>query len=161
MAVVIADAGPLIALSKIDQLVLLQNLFNEVSITEAVCAECIANDVVDSQRIRQGIQKGWIKIVANPELIHVRSRSLGLGEKTSIEFAAQTHEPVLLILDDALARKKAKALNVPVIGTAMLIYKAEQKHYLENADALMQALIKNGYRIHESVIQSVKEQLKK
>ena len=161
MAVVVADAGPLIALAKIDQLSILKNHFVEITITEAVREECFVNDGDDAQRIRECIQQGWIKIVSNPELINIHSRSLGMGEKTSIEFAMQTNGPVLLILDDALARKKASAFCITIVGTVMLIYKAEQKQYLNNADDLVKELIARGYRVDDYVIQAVKQQLKK
>jgi predicted nucleic acid-binding protein len=55
MAVVVADAGPLIALAKIDQLSILKNHFVEITITEAVREECFVNDDVDAQRIRECI----------------------------------------------------------------------------------------------------------
>ena len=121
--------------------------------------ECFANEGLDSERINDAIQQGWIKTVVNPELITVHSRSLGIGEKTSLEFAIQAQEPVLLIIDDALARKMAHRLNLEVVGIAMLIYKAESRQYLNNADALILSLRKFGYRISDKVIQSVKQQL--
>jgi predicted nucleic acid-binding protein len=84
-----------------------------------------------------------------------------MGEKTSIEFAMQTNGPVLLILDDALARKKASAFCITIVGTVMLIYKAEQKQYLNNADDLVKGLIARGYRVDDDVIRAEKQQLKK
>ena len=42
MPIVIADAGPLIALARIDQLSLLPALFDEVVVTEAVANELLA-----------------------------------------------------------------------------------------------------------------------
>ncbi|MEE9395372.1 MAG: hypothetical protein V3V31_00020 [Methylococcales bacterium] len=159
MALVVADAGPLIALGKIDQLSILQYFFTEITITEAVRAECFVNNGLDAQRIKKCIEQGWIKTVVNPELVNIHSRSLGLGEKTSIEFALQVNEPVLLILDDALARNKANAFDMAIVGTVMLIFNAEQKQYLNNADALVKILIKSGYRISDRVVLSVKQQL--
>jgi len=41
MAVVIADAGPLIAFAKINQLKLLPALFGSVLVTQAVVDECL------------------------------------------------------------------------------------------------------------------------
>ncbi|MDD2760675.1 MAG: hypothetical protein PHH11_10330 [Methylomonas sp.] len=37
MTVIIADAGPIIALAKVDQLALLPKLFPSITITQAVC----------------------------------------------------------------------------------------------------------------------------
>ena len=40
--IVVADAGPLIALGRIDALQLLPRLFARVEVTETVVAECLA-----------------------------------------------------------------------------------------------------------------------
>ena len=47
MAVIIADAGPLIALAKVDQLELLPRLFPSITITQAVADECLRNSSKD------------------------------------------------------------------------------------------------------------------
>ena len=41
-----------------------------------------------------------------------------------------------LAKDDALARKKASVFCITIVGIVMLIYKAEQKQYLNSADDL-------------------------
>ncbi|WP_347989514.1 hypothetical protein [Methylomonas sp. AM2-LC] len=43
MVVIIADAGPLIALAKVDHLQLLPQLFIHVTITQFVAEECLRN----------------------------------------------------------------------------------------------------------------------
>lgn len=61
MAVVIADAGPLIALAKINQLHLLPALFTTVSITQAVTDERLRNQADDAVLIKQALESGWLK----------------------------------------------------------------------------------------------------
>ena len=124
--------------------------------TEAVLDECLVGNGVDSHRIKAAIEQGWIKSVANPELLTAYSRSLGIGEKTSMEFALSLNEPVLLIMDDRLARRKARCLNLEVVGTAMLLYKAQSLGYLANADEQVLLLRQLGYRISDAVIAVVK-----
>jgi len=159
MAVVIADAGPLIAFAKINQLNLLQQLFSKVSITESIKAEVLVARSNDAVLIQGAIDKGWLQCVVDPELNTVSSKSLGLGEKTAIEYALQSQDDVLLIMDDALARKKALRYQLNIVGTAMLIYTAERKQLITNADTLIEDLRKKGYRISNQVIDSVKSQL--
>ncbi len=48
--VVIADAGPLIALAKVDLLVILQQMFDSVIIPKAVQQECMMKLSQDSRR---------------------------------------------------------------------------------------------------------------
>jgi len=159
MAVVIADAGPLIAFAKINQLNLLQQLFSKVLITESIKAEVLVSHSNDAVLIQGAIDEGWLQCVVDPELNTVASRSLGLGEKTAIEYALQSEDDVLLIMDDALARKKALRHQLNIVGTAMLIYTAESKKMITNADTLIEGLRQKGYRISTQVIDSVKSQL--
>lgn len=159
MALVIADAGPLIAFAKINRLNLLQQLFSTVLMTESIKTEVLALASNDAESIKTAINQGWLQCVADPELKTVSSLSLGLGEKTAIEFALQSQDPVLLIMDDLLARKKALRYQLNIVGTAALIYSAEKKQLINNADQLIDELRLKKYRISQQVIDSVKQQL--
>ena len=120
MAVVIADASPLIALAKINRLHLLPALFAEIVITQAVADECLRSQSADAILIKRALDSGWLRRVDNPIFKHPLSRSLGLGEQSSIEYALQTDGNTLLILDDALARKHALRKQLVIVGTAAL-----------------------------------------
>ncbi len=159
MAVIIADASPLIAFAKINQLALLKQLFFEVSITESVKNEVLDSQLNDALLIQDAIDNGFLKCVADPKLETIVSRSLGMGEKTAIEFALQSQEDVLLIMDDLLARKIAIRHQLNIVGTAMLIYSAENKQLISNADELIDELRLKKYRISQKVIDSIKNQL--
>jgi predicted nucleic acid-binding protein len=106
MAVVIADAGPLIAFAKIGQLDILQKLFSQVMLTESVKTEILIANSAECELIRSAIKEGWLNCVEDPKLNTVFSRSLGMGEKTAIEYALQSPSDALLILDDAHWRGK-------------------------------------------------------
>ena len=85
MAIVITDAGLLIALVKINQLELLPALFSTVLITQAVADECLLSPSTYADLIAAALQMGWLQCADNPIFKHSLSRSL--GEKTSIEYA--------------------------------------------------------------------------
>ncbi len=159
MVAIIADAGPIIALAKINQLDLLQQLFSEVLLTESVKNEVLTSQSNDVLLIKTAIDNGWLRCVTDPKLETVISRSLGLGEKTAIELALQSSEGALLIMDDLLARKKALRYQLNIVGTAMLIYSAENKQLISNADELIDELRLKKYRISKQVIDSIKRQL--
>jgi len=76
-----------------------------------------------------------------------------------IELALQSEESALLIMDDLLARKTALRHKLNVVGTAMLIYGAENKQLISNADELIDELRLKKYRISKQVIESIKRQL--
>lgn len=159
MAVVIADAGPLIALAKIKQLELLPALFNSVLITQAVANECLRCQSADAVLIQTALESRWLRCVDNPIFRHHLSRSLGLGEQTSIEYALQATDKTLLILDDALARKQALRLGQVVIGTAALLFSAQRKGLISDAEVLIAELNLVGYRISAAVVAQLKQSL--
>lgn len=66
MAIVIVDAGPLIAFAKIDQLNLLHQLFSNISITESIKTEVLAPQSNDARLIQAEINQGWLHCVADP-----------------------------------------------------------------------------------------------
>lgn len=159
MAVVIADAGPLIALAKIKQLHLLPVLFTTVSITQAVVDEYLRSQISDAVLIKQALESSWLKCVDNPVFKHPLSKSLGLGEQSSIEYALQADTKTLLILDDALARKQALRRELAVVGTAALLFAAQRKELISDAEFLIAELNQIGYRISTAVIAQLKSGL--
>ena len=87
MAVVISDAGPLIALAKVDSLFVAQELFSRVRIPGAVWSECLQKPGEDSRRIEQAVRDGWISVVSvHAEQASRRfSSSLGKGEREAMK----------------------------------------------------------------------------
>ena len=159
MGVVIADAGPLIALAKIQHLHILKDLFSEISLTQAVADECLRVKSDDALLIKQAITLGWLKCVDNPDFTHALSKSLGLGELSSIEYALQNKENTLLILDDALARKQAIRKGLMIIGTAAIVFTAQRKGLISDAEAVISQLNQVGYRISPAVVSQLTSSL--
>jgi len=159
MGVVIADAGPLIALAKIKHLHILKDLFSEISLTQAVADECLRVQSDDAVLIKQAITLGWLKCVDNPDFTHALSKSLGLGELSSIEYALQNKENMLIILDDALARKQAIRKGLTIIGTAAIVFTAQRKGLISDAEAVISQLNQVGYRISLAVVSQLKSSL--
>ena len=159
MGVVIADAGPLIALAKIKHLHILKDLFSEISLTQAVADECLRVKSDDAVLIKQVITLGWLKCVDNPDFTHALSKSLGLGELSSIEYALQNKENTLLILDDALARKQAIRKGLMIIGTAAIVFTAQRKGLISDSEAVIDQLNQVGYRISSAVVCQIKTSL--
>jgi predicted nucleic acid-binding protein len=106
--------------------------------------------------IAQALKSDWLRQVENPEFKHSLSRSLGLGEKSSIEYPLQINSQALLIMDDASARKQAFRLELEVIGTAALLFAAQHKDLILDAELLIHDLRLAGYRISEQVVAKLK-----
>jgi uncharacterized protein len=111
--VVVSDAGPLIALGRLNLLVLLSTQFTEVQVSQQVLKECTArpgND--DVARIVQALADGWLKPC---EAVPVAAPALGLGERAAIARALEIRAG--LLADDQDARQHAKALGLQTVGT--------------------------------------------
>ena len=128
-------------------------------ITQAVADECLRSQSTDADLIKQALESGWLKCVDNPVFSHLLSRSLGVGEQTSIEYALQTDTKSLLIMDDALARKQALRKQLIIVGTAALLFDAQRKGLIADAETLIAELNQVGYRISAAVIAQLKSDL--
>jgi predicted nucleic acid-binding protein len=118
--IVVADAGPLIALAKINALSLLQRLYDQVWVTPAVVDEAVTAGVrlgtSDAATIAGAIQDGWLQIHTPSSIQLPVPGLLGAGEVSSIALALEYAADWLLI-DDADARQLAQA-NIGARGVA-------------------------------------------
>ena len=102
--IVVANAGPLIALGQISHFDLLQSLFGELRIPMAVKQE-----VIGSGRGRAGQQEvstaNWIQVceVHNTTAVELLQERLDVGESEAIVLAIELHADLLLI-DEASGR---------------------------------------------------------
>ena len=156
MARVISDAGPLIALAKVDSLFIQRDLFSRLRIPEAVWLECREKAGEDSRRIEQAANDGWLDVVS------VAARrplppSLGSGEGEAIQLALET-EQALLIMDDRVARREAMRQGLDYIGTARMLHLAERRSLIDNAEVVVQRMAECGYRISPLLLQQLKAQ---
>ena len=101
--VVIADAGPLIALARIDSLVLLRGLFGRVFITATVRDELLPDNArfPDAGLLTRTLTEGWIEVVEPPNDWKPLKPSVDPGEATTIRMAHRWRDPgdaVLLVI---------------------------------------------------------------
>ena len=150
--IIIADAGPLIAFAKTDNLQLLQKLFAQVWISRSVEKECLAKPGQDTEQITLAIDDGWL-IVKTVSKSHTQTpNALGSGEKDSIQLALQSPEPSLLILDDRLARRHALKHELNIIGTVRLLDIAEKQGQISSAEQIIHDMCNQGYRISSRLL---------
>jgi uncharacterized protein len=145
--IVIADAGPLIALAATGRLDLLQGLFGAVHIGHSVARECLAKPGTDQAAIAAAIATGWLRVVAAPACDDPLPASLGSGECDCIRLALEHRETSLIILDDRLARRHALRLGLNIVGTVRLLDLAERRGLLDSAELLIERMHQHGYRI--------------
>lgn len=159
--VVIADAGPLIALARIDSLALLRGLFKRVCITATVRDEILpaASSFPDSGLLARTLTEGWIEVVDAPQ--HEwkpLNPGVDAGEASAIHTACvwrDAGDAVLLVMDDRAGRLEAKAQRIEMIGTAAVVGLAKAEGLIPAARPLLERLAQSGYFIGPSVIAAI------
>ena len=151
--VVIADASPLIALSLIDSLHRLGQLFGQVQVVRAVLAEVLPGAFNTSeQRIRAALQSGILTVVEDGEGAGaedagtlalqnvIQQAMLDAGEASSLVHALRLKQAgvsgataPLLIMDERAGRQVAVACALPVVGTAALVVMAKERGVVQSA----------------------------
>lgn len=159
--VVIADAGPLIALTRIDALVLLRGLFGRVFITTTVHDEIlpVASSFPDAGLLARALAQGWIETVdTSQDEWRPLNPGVDAGEASAIHTACvwrDAGDAVLLVMDDRAGRLEAKSRGIPLIGTAAVIGLAKTEGLIPAARPLLEQLVQSGYFIGLSVIAAV------
>lgn len=144
----ISNSTPLICLAKIDKLDLLNEIFGKIKITTSVKDEVLISGRPGYAKIKEAIDKGWIKVIDPKESIEF---GIGKGENSIINLSRETKEDI--IIDDAFAVKIAKSLNIKFIRTTGVIILALKNRIIKKAECkeLINKLIKNGYYISPSI----------
>lgn len=135
---VITNAGPLIALAKLGQLGLLDQVYEHVAMPEAVQQEVVEEGhlrgYADALPISIAISLRKLKVmpvvVTDPRL---KAEGLDKGERAAIQLALDTRSS-LVLLDDEQARKAAKLVGLSVKGTVGVIVEAFRKSVLTRED---------------------------
>lgn len=158
MSIAVANAGPLIALAKLDRFSLLKELFRDIAIPEAVWEEVVirgagkpgAESVVSAQ------QEGWL----HRESIHdtlaakVLQATLGPGEAEAIVLA-QELKATWVLLDDDLARSHAIRIGLSVKGTAGILLAAYQAGLVVDLKVVLDELRTQGFWLSNRVYTAV------
>jgi len=167
--IVIADAGPLIALTRIGHLVLLNKLFGGVSVTSIVADEVLqGGDFSDSSVLSQAFAQTWLQPV-NVDSLDRLSQAKSLmnlyqidpGEASSMVLAQQAHtqgDQALLVMDDLRGRSAAQHARLPVIGTAGVLLLAKRQGHVTDVKPLLLDLRQNGYFLSQRLIDSAIQQ---
>jgi predicted nucleic acid-binding protein len=154
---IVADAGPLIALARIQRLSLLQQLYGEVLIPSAVQRELqLDTHRPGAQALTQAIGAGWLRAqtVHDTTELTTLSRLLDAGEAEAILLAEQVTCQFLLI-DDWQGRTVAKQRGLPVVGVAGVLLAAKQRALLAEISPILAELAMLGYRLSPKLMVEV------
>jgi predicted nucleic acid-binding protein len=83
---------------------------------------------------------------------------LDIGESEVLSFASE-NVGYRTVIDDAAARRVAKALNIPFMGTLGILNLAKKKHLISTISEPIHALQEAGLWLSEDLINFLKEQV--
>lgn len=154
---VVSNAGPLIALAKIERFHLLRDLFGGITIPHAVFDEVVVRggERAGAHETVQALND-WISIVPVRDLQLARSMQtqLGTGEAEAIALAIELPADYLL-LDDRKARSVARFLSVEVLGAVGVLRRAQRRGFLSDLKPAIDALRMAGYHIGDAVYRRI------
>ena len=168
MMVVVCNAGPLIALGKLNRLELLAELDGQVQIPRAVYDEAVTQGLAlgmpDARTIRLFWQaKGWpiVEMTAAALAAYKPHMILDPGE-TEVLALARTLPDAMVLLDDEAARTEARRLKLRIQGTLGLLSQAYYSGILSlpQVELLIQEIAARpdiwiGTRLCEQVLQAL------
>ncbi|MCP4425717.1 MAG: DUF3368 domain-containing protein [Chloroflexi bacterium] len=149
---IITNTGPLIALAKIDQLTLLQRLFESVSIPPAVQRELLAKSGPDADRLDTALHQ-FINVTTKPDLpaeVRVATDHLDDGERQAIALAYA--EKTVLVIDERLGRYAARQLGITVTGSVGILIEAKQRGFIPAVVPLLQDIRHYGYWLSDNLV---------
>ena len=164
MSRVVLDSSVVIALSALGYFDKLKDIFSEVLTPRAVYEEiCVkGRGLIGERELSEAVNAGLVvvKDVKNRLLVNALLDPLALGEAETIALAVEENADYVVI-DDKLARRRAKSMELNVIGTLRvlrLMYNAklvDKKTFLKALEKLKET----GFRISDKVLSKVLEKL--
>jgi predicted nucleic acid-binding protein len=142
--VIIADTSCLILLTKIDELHLLQSLYEQITITSVIADEygtALPKWII--------IQDATNKL--SPDIV---SANVDPGEASAINLAIE-HQNSLLIIDDLKARKLAQKLNIDYTGTIGILLQAKVEGHINSIKHILTKIKATNFRISEDLEQKI------
>ena len=153
--IVISDTTPIISLLKINKLSLLQILFKNVIIPQAVYNELISNPKYTNEAvIIFNTSYISIKKVENRQQVdELRNNSgLDIGESEAIAYSKMVNAD-LLLMDEQKGRSVAKQLGLSITGTIGILIQAFNENLISKEEILESITIlkESGRYISESL----------
>jgi predicted nucleic acid-binding protein len=154
--IVVSDTTPLIGLASIDRLGLLQELFEEVFIPQAVFDETVTFGREESKARQKVSNSNWIHVVEVKDrlAVNVLLDEMDLGEVETIVLASELNADWVL-MDEKKGRRKLSQLNIPKIGTLGILLKAKELGLISALKPEIENLQRSEFSISQMVIEEV------
>lgn len=154
---IVADAGPLIALAVGGVLPLSVGMLGGLFVPEPVLQECTADSSAPGAAIiHEMVVSGRFEIISQASLAPLDAafaQGFGSGEIAVLSYASQ--HALLALIDERRARGVAQRLRVPVIGSGAVLAQLKRQGLIDSVQAVFDAWKRHGYFVSQTVQRDV------
>jgi len=169
-----SDAGPLIWLAKCSLLHLLEKLYSEILIPEAVYHETVVRGLEkgfeDAQTIKRAIEEGWLRVYKAKRSFKGKVKivegklevELGEGEREAIALAVEKNASIPLTNDED-AYQVGRKLGLKPKGVLYILLKGIKERYInkEKARKTLRQMLEEGFWLSPTIVHNFHEMLDK
>ncbi len=152
--ILVADASALIALATCDSLALLEAVFGNVLVPEAVYSEVTTLDKPQSARLRSYLH-GKVRAVDMQRFVYLDAFA-DAGETQAMLLYKEVAADYLLI-DDKRGRKVAKINRIKTVGSLGVLLQAKRIGLIPRVAPLIEQISASSIFMSESLIQTFLE----
>ena len=147
---VVFDTGPLIILYQIGLLPILRNLYERLSIPEAVRDELLKGP--SGQAI---LASGLVEVkpVSDIGSVEILRAFLDEGEAEAIQLARELQATI--IIDERRGRRAAKSLGLKVRGTLGILLELKRRGLIDSVKSFTDRMFEKGYYLSEELVTEV------
>jgi predicted nucleic acid-binding protein len=150
---IVADAGPLIALAVGGILPACVAMLGGLYVPEVVLRECTNDPSTPGAAVIDSLSAaGDLSIVPESVLAPFDAafaQGLGTGEIAVLSYAAE--HALLALIDERRARRVAQHLKIPVIGSGTLVAQLKRQGLINSIEPVFAAWQKHGYFVSDKV----------
>ena len=150
----ISNTGPLVALSHLGQLKILQHMFSSVKVADSVRLEITASAGKPAARLF--MDHPWIQVEPDPPMPDTwLATILDAGEAATIALALRVN-PMFVLIDERKGRRIAHQIySLPLIGTAGVLLRARMRGLIPAVRPLLLELQTKGYHLQTRLIDQI------
>jgi predicted nucleic acid-binding protein len=150
---VVINASPLITLFRAGLEPLLPKLFPELLVPDSVWSE-VVSQAHDDPAARGLPIASWARRTSVTLAPQVQLWGLGAGETSVLSFAMRK-PGYTAVLDDRAARRCARVLRIPVIGTAGIVVLAKRRGFIGSVEEALMCLQGAGLWLSERLVEKL------
>ena len=151
----VSDTSLWLYLGRIAHLYLLSALFEPVFVPEQVALELDAGRLIRPDTVEpRSFDWATLVAVSLSEIDALPPNRLGIGEQSVIAYAVARGN-LAVGLDDRQARRLARELGLPVVGTLGVLLRAKRAGAVSVVHPLLDAVQQEGFRLHPALYAEV------